>query len=50
VALVGYLVEVAAKAVIVDVRKCEHQIILGTLWIGALVYIIARASNGDLGR
>jgi membrane protein DedA with SNARE-associated domain len=40
VALVGYLFGAAARAVIVDVRKYEHWIILGILWTGALVYII----------
>lgn len=39
-ALVGYLFGAAARAVIIDVRNYEHQIILGILWTGALVYII----------
>jgi membrane protein DedA with SNARE-associated domain len=40
VALVGYLFGAAARAVIVDVKKYEHWIILAILWTGALVYII----------
>ena len=40
VALIGYLFGAAARAVMVDVRKYEHWIILGILWTGALVYII----------
>ena len=40
VALVGYLFGAAARAVIVDVRNYEHQIILGILRTGALVYIV----------
>ena len=40
VALVGYLFGAAARAVIADVRKYEHLVILGILWTGALVYII----------
>ncbi|HVN78827.1 MAG TPA: DedA family protein [Terriglobia bacterium] len=39
-ALVGYLFGAAARAVMVDVRKYEHWVILGMLWTGALVYII----------
>ncbi len=39
-ALVGYLFGAAARAVIVNVRSYEHQIILGILWAGTLVYII----------
>ena len=40
VALVGYLFGAAARAVMVDVRRYEHWIIIGILWTGALVYII----------
>ena len=40
VAFVGYLFGAAAKAVIVDAEKYKHQIILGILWVGGLVYII----------
>jgi hypothetical protein len=39
VALVGYVIGAAAKAVTVDVRKYEHQILLGILWTRALVCI-----------
>ena len=39
VALVGYLFGAAVRAVMVDVKKYEHWIILGILWTGALVYI-----------
>jgi membrane protein DedA with SNARE-associated domain len=39
-ALVGYLFGAAARAVIIDVRRYEHHIILGILWTGALIYII----------
>ncbi len=39
-ALVGYLFGAVARAVLVDVGKYEHQIMLGILWTGGLVYII----------
>jgi membrane protein DedA with SNARE-associated domain len=50
VALVGYLFGAAAKAVIVDVKKYEHWIILGILWTGALVYIIYFLQKRETGR
>ena len=40
VALVGYLFGAAAGAVILDMKRYEHWIILGMLWTGALVYIV----------
>jgi membrane protein DedA with SNARE-associated domain len=40
VGLVGYLFGAAARAVVVDIGKYEHHIILGILWTGGLVYIV----------